>query len=135
MRSPGKPFVLTKTKLSGPSRKRSISMHTVTMIDAMTEPVMLPFPPSTTMSRILYVRPNTNIRGSIVCMRCPSKAPPIPAIKPDMIKLIVLTFATLIPIASAAISLSRIALSELPKAELISATVKTIARIAQPHTT
>ncbi len=81
------------------------------------------------------MRPNTNIFGSMVVMRCPRSAPPIPAMKLETTKLTILTCATSMPIERAAISSSRTALSERPYAERMSANMKMIDSAAKDQTT
>ncbi len=71
-------------------------------------------PPKTTIRTILKVSRNLNIKGSIVPIKCPNKAPPTPAINDPITKPITLCLNTLIPIASAAISSSLTALNAFP---------------------
>ena len=115
MRSPGRAVGPETRRFSGPSRKRSASIRIVTPMDAITEPVMEPMPPSTTTRRMLNVSRNVNIFGSMVVSRCPRSAPPTPAMKLETVKLTTLVRNTFTPMEPAAISSSRTALSALAR--------------------
>ena len=56
IRIPGIPGRDTKPRSMGASTPRSTSLRTVTMVAAITVPVMLPIPPNTTISKISKVR-------------------------------------------------------------------------------
>ena len=80
----------------------------------ITLPVTLPMPPMTTMSRIKYVTAMVNVVEDTAPRNIAISAPPMAAKNELMIKLICLCLARSMPIASAAISSSRMALNARP---------------------
>jgi hypothetical protein len=76
--------MLKEPKLTVSSRNLKASEPIVIINDAIIVPVILPIPPRTTISRILKVKVNLNIDGSIVPIRLPKSPPPIPAKKADI---------------------------------------------------
>ena len=101
-------------RLKGWSKNLKASWPMVTMKADMMVPVMLPMPPRTIISSILKVNVNLKSSGFIAPRRFPSRPPPTPAKNAPITKESTLCLKRFIPMASAAISSSRIALKALP---------------------
>ena len=80
----------------------------------MTLPDMDPMPPRTTIRRISYVMVEVKVLACTWFINMASSAPPMPAKKLLMIKLMRLCLARFMPMASAATSSSRMALKARP---------------------
>ena len=89
----------------------------------ITLPVMLPSPPITTISRMKYVTAMVNVVDEIAPIYIAISAPPIPEKNELITNDSSLCRVRLMPIASAAISSSRIALNARPYVERISSAI------------
>ncbi len=82
--------------------------------EPMQLPEIEPMPPMTTMSRISYVMADLNVLAWTVVWYMASSAPEMPAKNEEMMNAMRLWWARLMPMASAAISSSRMALKARP---------------------